>query len=199
MRKLLSVSLAALFAVALGACEDQPTRPDVSASVHGAAILNAMADIDAVDTEAAALNGFDQGDDVGTIHVTDDRAQQILAVEGSASGLDESAVYVSLFYDIESTVTGPEACEPAFGFDSEFDQDEVLSAKQMEIGPPDQVIGFWDVAADGSATLGEFEMTLPAKKYIKVERVGTVSIRDARVNRGFGPEAVVGCGSVVVN
>lgn len=221
MRKLLSLSLAVLFAGALAACDEQPTNPDANASVHGAAILNATADIDAVDTEAAELNGFEPGNDVGTVTITDDRAQQVLTVDGSATELTNEEVdltpaetdegtgdgdgfsgYVSLFYDVESTVTGPEACEPALGFDSEFNQNKVLSLPQMEIGPGDEgfILDLWNVNETGDKdTLGSIEMTLPEKQYIKVKRIGTVSIRDLRVNNGFGPDAVVGCGSVVVN
>lgn len=211
MRKLLSISLAVLFAGVLGACQDQPTNLDADASVHGAAILTATADIEAVDTEAADLNGFQPGDDVGTVTVADDRARQTLTVEGTADGLNDEvdltpaeedgdglAGHVSLFYDVESTVTGPEACEPALGFDREFDQDKVLSFAQMEIGPGNPPIILWAVSSDGSATLGPVEMTASDEKYIKVERIGTVSIRDLRVNDGFGPEAVVACGEVII-
>lgn len=209
MRKLLSLAVMALLVATLGACEDQPTNPRADTSVHGAAILNATADIEAVSSTAASVNGFSPGDDVGTVAVTDDRAQQVLTVEGTANGLNDEvdltkddgdglAGHVSLFYDVESPATGPEACEPALGLDGAFDQDEVLSLAQMEIGPGDPPISLWDVRSDGSATLGPVEMTAPDEKYIKVERIGTVSIRDLRVNDGFGPDAVVGCGDVTV-
>lgn len=140
MRKLLSLAMAGLFTVALGACQEQPTTLDdleVSAS-HGPGngdVIEASAVYRAVGTEAAAMNDFRRGERVGTLSVTDDGSE--LTVTGSAHGLDPEVVYVSLFYDKRSSAQGspssPEAatsaaaCEPGTGSDLGSDHPQFLT------------------------------------------------------------------------
>lgn len=182
MRKPIALGAAVLFAGTLGACDQQPTTPDAKAS-HGGSTVAVTADLDAVDTDAAAKNGFSEGDDVGTIDVTDDQAADKLTVTGSASGLDPANDdgYYSLFYGVGSNATSPNACEPP------EDAEDQLTTEQM-------FIGGWDVASDGTATLGP--RTKAGKAYVTVDDIGTVSIRDTRIDAGFGPQAVVACGEV---
>lgn len=198
MRKLLSLSVVGVLALAVGACDEQPVSPDQQLRAsHGAndGVVEASAVYRATGTEAAELNDFQRGERVGTLSVTDDG--ESLTVEGEASGLDPEGVYVSLFYDKRSSVQGSPssgdaannaaACEPGLG----EDHPQFLTVEQMEIGS-DGSIDLWVVDSDGSATLGPTS-TL---EYVSVKKIGTVSIRDARVNGGFGPEAVVACGVV---
>lgn len=214
MRKLLSVSLAVLFAGGLGACEDQPTTPDglTASASHGSSDdpITASATYQAVGTEAAEMNDFQRGEKVGTLTVEDDGSE--LTVTGEAHGLDpEAPGYVSLFYDKRSSVQGSpasgnaavnaSACEP--GVDP--DHPLFLTAGQMEIGPGDDPgpLDLWNVDPDGTAILGPTS----THEYVPVRKIGTVSIRDLRIAQvdldgdgqpepGTGPEAVVACGVV---
>lgn len=201
MRKLLCLSVAGLFALALGACDEKPTAPTaaelpaVQASHGTAGVIEASATYRAVNSTAAENHGFRVGERVGTLSVTDDGSS--LTVEGAASGLDPGGIYVSLFYDKRSSAQGipassqaannAGACEPGVG----EDHPQFLTVEQMEIGSGGS-IDLWDVDSDGDATLGPTS-TL---EYVSARKIGTVSIRDARVNGGFGPQAVVACGVV---
>lgn len=215
MQKLLSVSVAVLLALPLAACDETPTQlseqtQDVSetevranhASSDEAATATAV--MRAAGTVAAEAHGFQRGEVVGTIHVTDDG--QVTSVEGEASGLIPSRPYGSLFYDKLSSAQGSptsgesalnaSACEPgAFG-----DHPLFVSGPQMVIsddGTPAGLVGSWDVKSNGDATLeGE---TLA---YVPLKKIGTVSIRDfslvGEVEDGdLAPdEIVVACGVV---
>lgn len=187
MRKLLSLSLAGVFALALGACEEQPTtidQPEVRAA-HQPANPDATADLDAVSTVAARRHGFDAGDDVGTIYVEVDGSGIVTEVTGHASGLDpgNSSGYVSLFYDVESEEDGPTACEPAI---SDPNDPDFLTTGQMIIED------VWTVDGSGDASLGPAGTQEP----VALDKIGTVSIRDTRIGNGFGTQAVVACGEV---
>lgn len=198
MRKLLSLSVVGLLALAVGACDEQPVSPEQQLRAsHGSngGVIEATAVYRAVGTEAAELNGFQRGERVGTLSVADDGSS--LTVEGEASGLDSDGVYLSLFYDKRSSAQGSPssgnaasnsaACEPGLG----EDHPQFLTEAQMVIGSGGS-IDLWVVDGDGDATLGPTS-TL---EYVSVKKIGTVSIRDARVNGGFGAEAVVACGVV---
>lgn len=175
--------------------EPSPEIPDVQASHGTTGMIEASAEYRAVESLAADNHDFRVGEKVGSLSVKDDGSN--LTVEGTASGLDPEGAYVSLFYDKRSSVQGipasdraahnAGACEPGLG----EDHPQFLTEAQMVIGS-DGSIDLWDVRADGTASLGPTS-TLA---YVSVEKIGTVSIRDARVNEGFGPEAVVACGVV---
>lgn len=201
MRNVISLFVAAVVPLAAGACTEQPTTPDPAAqegvlAKRGASgVIEARAVYRAVKSTAAGNHGFRVGERVGTLTVTDDGSS--LTVEGSASGLDPEGVYVSLFYDKRSSAHGipasdnaasnAGACEPGTG----SDHPQFLTAGQMEIGSGG-TLDTWDVESDGDATLGPTTTV----EYVPVDMIGTVSIRDARVNNGFGPQAVVACGVV---
>lgn len=196
MRKLLTLPLIAALSVGFAACDGQPTEPTADASLqsvarsHGATgVFDATAVYRAVNSTAAANHGLRVGERVGTLSVTDDGAA--LTVVGSASGLDAAGVYVSLFYDRASPAQGPDACEPGRKVGTGTGHPLSLTIAQMEIGSAGS-IDLWDVDASGNASLGPTS-TL---EYVSAGMIGTVSIRDARVNNGFGPEAVVACGVV---
>lgn len=225
MRKLLSLSVVGVLALAMGGCDERPTEPATSQveapsvkANHGTSgTVEASAVYRAVGTEAAAeLNGFQRGERVGTLSVTDDGSS--LTVTGSASGLDPEVVYVSLFYDKRSSAQGSpksgraavnaSACEPGVGTALGADHPQFLTAGQMEIGPGSSPgpLAWWDVAPDGSATLGPTS----THEYVPVEEIGTVSIRDTRIAQvdldgdgepepGTGPDAVVACGVVTLD
>lgn len=140
----------------------------------------------AVKSTAAMNHGFRVGETVGEIWVTDDGSA--LTVKGTAEGLvNNDTRYVSLFYDKASPPQGPEACEPGV----EEGHPLFLTLEQMEIGSGG-TLDFWDVDSNGDATLGPTTTVA----YVPAKMIGTVSIRDVTVNRGFGPEAVVACASV---
>jgi hypothetical protein len=216
MRKLLSVgvSVAVLLAVPLTACEQQPTqlseRTQEASETEATAnqgssddeVVTGTAVLRAVGTVAAEEHGFERGERVGTLRVTDDG--MVTSVEGEASDLiPEHPFYGSLFYDKRSSVQGSptsgeaavnaSACEP--GIKPE-DHPLHLTGGQMVIsddGTPAGLVGSWIVDGMGNATLeGE---TL---EYVALEKIGTVSIRDfALASQVDSPdEFVVACGVV---
>lgn len=137
-----------------------------------------------VATGLALLHPVNRSDIIGVVEFTDDGST--LTVNGVASGLDPGAVYVSLIYDNGSVSGGPEACEPTI-FDPS-DPDFILLT---------MFVGVWDVDAAGNGTL-EAENILDEdtgeRVYVPLSKFKTISIRDTRINEGFGPEAVVACG-----
>lgn len=178
---------------ALQGCEPLPEEvgseafePEVQAGHHpgGEASADASAELDAVNTVAAKMNGFAAGDPVGSIFVDDDGST--LTVTGHASGLDpqNDGGYLSLFYDVASSATGRTACEPGV---HDPNDDRFLTNAQM-------FIGAWSVDAAGNGTLGPVAKT--GAGYVGLEKIGTVSIRDTRIGGGFGVQAVVACGAV---
>lgn len=103
-----------------------------------------------------------------------------------------------LFYDTassdrgnpssDSANIGASACEPGV---INADHLLFLTIEQMEIGSGG-TLDVWLVKPTGEATLGP----TPTLEHVPVKKIGTVSIRDARVNGGFGPEAGIACGDV---
>lgn len=198
MRKLISLFVAGLLAVSLGACDQQLTRPDtqssetqINADRGQASTVVASADLRAVKTLGARDHGFKVGEKVGTIEVTDD-GTTIVVTDGEASGLDpgNSFGYLSLFYDKLSSVAGSpssensainaSACEP--GADEEH---------PLHLTEGQMLAAIWAVDSDGNGTPFDLD-----GEYVAVDEIGTVSIRDLRINEGFGPDAVVACGVV---
>ena len=111
MKKLLSLSTVALVALGVGACDEPLTDPAATRTPAlkashgtGGGAVEASAVYRAVGTQAAEMNGFQRGERVGTLSVTDDGSD--LTVTGEASGLDPEVVYVSLFYDKRSSAQG---------------------------------------------------------------------------------------------
>lgn len=132
----------------------------------------------------------------------------------------QSSGYISLFYDKGSAPSGPEACEPGPGV-RESMKAFAMGAEQPDTHPlaltiPEMHAAKWDVASDGTGTarrMNVLNVVIPLfnedgdfigcsgpipipKAYVSADRIGTVSIRDARINDGFGPDAVVACGPV---
>lgn len=224
MRRLLSLSMVVLLALALGACQDRPTtveqgsaatasqgETEVSPADHGSnGQLEAGGVYRAVNTTAASNHGLSVGEKVGTISVVDDGSE--LAITGEASGLtaDGDQRYVSLFYDNASSVQGPHACEPGknVGFAPQSDHPLALTLGQMVIGPgtpPHSILilgaphASWNVDSDGEATLGQPTPT-STLEYVSADMVGSVSIRDTEIDGpigpGTGPDAVVACAKI---
>lgn len=179
MRKLLALIATAVLALTLTACGEQPTEPEttrlpgVEAS-HGSS--------DQARTVAVELKEINRSGISGQVTLRDD-GSSIVVDDGSATGMDpaNSGGYLSLFYDKASPPNGPEACEPGT-----TDPDHPLFLTDAQMAG-----AIWLVDGNGDGTPLDL-----AGEYVPVDRVGTMSIRDLRVNEGFGPEAVVACGKV---
>lgn len=112
-----------------------------------------------------------------------------LIVSGTAYNMDPSNQfdlsvpkgYISLFYDVHSTPDGPLVCEPTVP----PSHPDGLTFGQM-LG------AFWTVDVDGVGTAVDLE-----EDSVDLSEIGTMSIRDLRINAGRGVEAVVACGEVV--
>ncbi len=175
---------AALALTALLACESV-LEPEVSVDVSSTAFSVGGDDDDDVAEAEADLDEINESGIEGEIEFTDDGST--LTIVGEASGMDPTApfgTYVSLIYDNGSVATGPDACEPAI-FDPE-DPDFLL---------PTMFIGVWSVDAEGEGTLAATN-TNDGADYVPLDKFRTISIRDTRINDGFGPEAVAACGVV---
>lgn len=213
MRKLLSLMVAGAFMLALGACDEPVTTPEglqVQADHGSSGEVTATAVYRAVDTKAARANGFEPGERIGTLHVTDDGSS--LTVTGEVRGLDVVQVdgdlafqdgdglkgYWSLFYDKASSAQGnpvsdnahpgASACEPGV-----FNPDHplFLTLGQMAIGPGpffkgvSFFPGFDNFPGQAAWDVAEPDGTAtlgPAStlEYVPVKDIGTVSIRDGR-------------------
>lgn len=139
----------------------------------------------------------------------------------NAGPCGDSVGYISLFYDKGSSPNGPEACEPGPGIRSSLAARATNGAEgdrddhPLDLTIPEMHAAKWSVDGDGNGTArrmnvidvtfptfdddGNFDRCVTAsipKAYVEVDRIGTVSIRDARINDGFGPDAVVACGKV---
>lgn len=194
---------------------------------HGATgTIEASATYRAVDTKAAKAHGLKPGEQVGTLHVTDDGSS--LIVTGEARGLDDVPVdgdlpfidgdgvtgYWSLFYDKASSAQGnpvsdnahpgANACEPGV-----FNPDHplFLTLGQMAIGPGPifQGVGIFpgfpsypgQAAWDVDANGDATLGPATTLEYVPVKKIGTVSIRDGRFLDPANPEEqVVACGVV---
>ncbi len=124
-----------------------------------------------VATGEADLDPLNESGIEGEIEFTDDGST--LTIDGEAEGMDPTAppnTYISLIYDNGSVATGPDACEPVLGLSDMF-------------------VGVWVVDEDG-------EGTLAATNPNALGQFRTMSIRDTRINGGFGPLAVAACGVV---
>lgn len=179
MRKLASVGAAALATLSLvAACDETPTSvaPDRASEVHAS-----HGSTDGARSVTVDLKEINDSGITGEAVITDDGTS--IVVSGTAEGLDPSASldYLSLFYDKASPPKGPEACEPGT-----HDPNHPLFLTEAEM-----LGGIWTVDGNGNGTLHDL-----VGAYVPVNRVGTMSIRDLRINEGFGPEAVVACGKV---
>jgi hypothetical protein len=192
-------------AVGLVGCTDEmPTaEKDLSSEmIQKEAFAHANSDISTATADLHPINGSGVS---GQVTIVDD-GETIEVTDGHAEGLDPENVidlgvpqgYLSLFYDKASAPKGPEACEPGI-FAHEAHSDQVRRVNPHPLGAEHplfltdaQMLGaFWIVEEDGTGTPVDLEGA-----YVPVEEVGTISIRDLRINDGFGPEAVVACGKV---
>ena len=161
--------------------------PDLAApetDAHGV-LFHVDGDDDGVTEAEADLRTLNESGIEGEIEFTDDGST--LTIVGEAEGMDPTAppdTYVSLIYDNGSFATGPDACEPII-FDP-TDPDFIL---------PTMFIGVWSVDEEGEGTL-EATNTNGGADYVPLDKFRTISIRDTRINMGFGPEAVAACGVV---
>lgn len=189
-RRIFAAVLPVFAGAALLGCEETSQQPqgleetEVAAD-HTATDQSMTVTLEAVKTEAARRHGFQFGDDVGTITITDKTSADPheIVVSGTASGLDSdnSLGYVSLFYDLGSPETGPRACEPTVHNPNDED---FLTNEQM-LG------GVWMVDGNGDGTLIDLD-----GEYVSLEKIGSISIRDTRIGNGFGTQAVVACADV---
>ena len=198
-RTILSLFLSLLITVGLVGCDtDMPTNqkeesPPESleevASSHGTGdVAVATADLRPIN-DSGVTGHVTIEDDGNTIVITGDYAKGL----GPANSLG----YVSLFYDKASAPEGPEACEP--GIFAHEAHGEVHRVNPHPLGEDHplfltdaQMLGaVWAVDSEGIGTPIDLE-----GEYVPVDEVGTISIRDIRINDGFGPQAVVACGPV---
>lgn len=123
-----------------------------------------------------------------------------LIARGKAKGMDPNGFYISLYYDILSVATGDFACEPGFDFSDPFlgataDAPGRLTLFEMGIdsstGMP---LLIWVPTDDHH---GDGKRTVHGAVDVDLDRVRTFSIRDASINDGIGPLAVVACGVIV--
>lgn len=204
-----SVGLAAL--LAFSGCDRQPTQleetaqpspeaePKVAQSSSDEIVATAV--LRAQKTRAAQNHGFRPNEKVGWIEVTDD-GETIVVTDGLAHGLDpdnsfspppDGTGYLSLFYGKQSSVSGsPSSGEaapnaPACGPGAEGHPLR-LSRFQMRAA-------FWKFNDSGDAFPADIGPELGAE-YVSVDEIGTVSIRDLRVEGGFTVASVVACGVV---
>lgn len=143
-----------------------------------AAVLSMSSVFAVVESGAANLHPIDQSGIAGQMSYVDDQASKKLTVTGTATGLDPTKTYLSLFYDLGSKPSGPVACEPSAR--------DNLSFAQM-------LIGFWKVNADGTGTLTAVKA---GPSYVSLDQVHTQSIRQFVT---FGPPPVApvrACGEV---
>lgn len=178
-----SVAVAGLLTVAVG-CSDVANpdiaSPDVDLDFDHQPTPGAT-------TAQASLASINGSGVTGRIAFVDNGSE--LRITGDARGLNPGHNHVSLIYDVDSPATGPEACEPAI-FDPE-DPGFIL---------PTMFVSQWAVGMNGAGSLRMINIVEgPTGRRVRVplEKIGTVSIRDATINGGFGPEAVVACGEVV--
>lgn len=176
MRRMLALSLSLVFALAVGACQEDSTSPvgsdDLVPASHGK---------DAVRVVPVELKEINDSGITGEATITDDGTS--IVVSGTAEGMRPGASfdYLSLYYDKASPPKGPEACQPGT-----FDPNHPLF-----LTDPQMLGGTWIVDSNGDGTLLDL-----VGDYVPVGMVGTISIRDLDINSGNGPEAVVACGKV---
>lgn len=192
MRSVLSLSVVAALALTLAACQEQPTpldtvEPEVMYS-HGAS--------DGVRTVTVELEERNGSGIMGQATISDDGST--ITVTGSASGLDPSNTfapptggYLSLFYDKASMPDGPRVCEPGVGAHGHSGGRGLGEEHPLHLTDAQMLGGFWTVDANGDGTLVDLDGA-----YVPVDEIGTMSIRDLRINDGFGPDAVMACGKV---
>ena len=105
----------------------------------------------------------------------DNTVDEILTITGTAEGLSPGRTYRSLLYDTGSLVEGINSCKPS---------NDSLSE------PVDRMfVDFWDVAADGTGTLGP--VAKAGAQYVALSEIGTISVRG-----GSTGTVVVACGEV---
>src|SRR5262249_25371404 len=145
--------------------------PGVFSGVFGAGVALTAA---AGETAHATQHPANQSGVMGRINFTD--TGTAIVVTGTATGLAPSTLgrYVTLVYDRGSVPGGPNICEPTAPM-------------------PHMFIGFWTSDAAGNGILHQVGQPPPFRTF------DTVSIRDTKINNGFGPQAVVACGEVAVN
>ena len=100
---------------------------------------------------------------LASINFVDDGST--LKVTGHARGMTPGQVYVSLIYDVGSTVQGPAACGLTI-----FDPTD----PNFIIGT--MLLGTWEVDRHGRGTLSAIN-TNDGANYVPVEKIGAVSVR----------------------
>jgi hypothetical protein len=126
-------------------------------------------------TAEATQHPVNQSGVSGRITIIDSPAGPIYS--GTAAGLEPLAPlfrYITLVYDVGSVPGGPTACEPTTAQAAMF-------------------VGTWAVDAEGNGTLIQLAPTEP------LDAIDSISIRDTRIDFGFGPEAVLACGQISVH
>lgn len=124
-----------------------------------AALLSTSSVLAVVENGDANLHPIDQSGIAAQMEYVDNQATKTLTVTGTATGLNPTKRYASLFYDLGSKPSGPVVCEPSA-------RDNLTFAQMF--------IGFWRVNSDGTGTLHAVK-TGPS--YVSLDAVHTQSIR----------------------
>lgn len=193
---LLFVSL--LITVGLVGCGDEmPTNQKDQSPLETLEQVASSHGTGNVAVATADLRSINNSGVTGHITIEDD-GESIVVTGDYAKGLDpaNSLGYASLFYDKASAPEGPEACEPGIYIEEHEHARRVSPHPLGEEHPlfltEAQMLGaVWVVDSQGNGTPIDLE-----GDYVPVDEVGTISIRDLRINNGFGPESVVACGVV---
>lgn len=217
-RATLSLFVSLLITVGLVGCDDQmPTNQEDQSPPETLEQVANSHETEDVAVATADLHPINNSGVNGHITIEDD-GESIVVTGDYAKGLDPTNFfppeneggdpipgYISLFYDKASAPNGPEACEPGI-FAHEAHSDEVRRVNPHPLGEdhplfltgPQMLGAYWTgygpEAGNGMGTPVDFPS--PPAEYVSVDEVGTISIRDLRINGGFGPEAVVACGKV---
>ncbi len=105
-----------------------------------------------------------------------------LRVFGNARGMDPSATYGSLVYDVGSVAEGPGACAPT-----------IFNPSNPDFFLNTMFLGQWEVDEKGRGTLSTLNTS---GGFVPLSKIGNVSVRRLLTGTLSGPTVLEACGAV---